>query len=155
MPKSTVLKPLFKQKEVLTVQDLYHYYVGTEVFKLLKLRTPISLVSCFNLSKRKDTLLILSELSCHFLFSASRVWNLIRNKLGIFDFSTKISVLKKSLRTQIFTNQNKGDIILNGLMKIFPSKILKIFQLNKLLILLNLWHPQIPLYTQHKHVFSV
>ena len=81
-----------------------------EVFKILKYRTPISLYALFTRSHRKDTLLITPSSSHHFIYRSSELWNLVRQKLKIIDFSaTKIGSLKCSLKSLISRFQKFGD----------------------------------------------
>ena len=48
-------KPLFNKHIIMTVYDLYFYHCITNLFKLLKYRSPISLFDLFKLSGIKDT----------------------------------------------------------------------------------------------------
>ena len=79
-------KPLFKDNSILTIQNLYCYHTLILIFKALKFRSPYSLYSCFNLSNRKDTLIITPQASNNFVSNASILWNKIRIILDIKDF---------------------------------------------------------------------
>ena len=70
-------KPLFTKHEILTLHHLYHYYIIIGTFNILKTHTPISLYSCFTLSKRKALLLIAPNHSHNFVYKASALWNKI------------------------------------------------------------------------------
>ena len=103
-------KPLFNDNNILTLYNLYTYHTTMEVFKILKYRTPISLYSLFTRSNRKDTLLITPSSSQHFIFKSSDLWNLVRQKLKLFDLSyTKISSFKSLLKKLITNYQKFGD----------------------------------------------
>ena len=82
-----------------------------EVFKILKLRVPISIFSEFNLSHRnfKDTFLHTPPPANDFLYNSSILWNSIRKKLDIKDFSVSINYVKSSLKSLILSNQNQCD----------------------------------------------
>ena len=56
-------KPLFTKHSVMNVQNLFVYHCFNEIFKILKLRTTISLFEVFELSKRngRETRLITPE----------------------------------------------------------------------------------------------
>ena len=47
-------KPLFNDNNLLTVYQLYKYHCTLEMFKIVKLRLPISLYSLFNISNRRE-----------------------------------------------------------------------------------------------------
>ena len=103
-------KPLFKEHEILTVQNIYSsYHCLIELLKILKFRLPISLYEVFNLSKRKDTLLLTTTPSTDFTYKSSILWNSLRTKLSIFDFSVKVNTTKSKLKSLILSNQNSGD----------------------------------------------
>ena len=51
-------KPLFNDNNPLTVYQLYKYHCTLEMFKIVKLRLPISLYSLFNMSNRRENYFI-------------------------------------------------------------------------------------------------
>ena len=51
-------KPLFNNNNILTLRNLYTYFTYMELFKILKLRDPITMFEQFTLSHRKSTPLI-------------------------------------------------------------------------------------------------
>ena len=104
-------KPLFIKHDIMAVENIYNYRCIIEVFKILKLRVPISIFSEFNLSDRnfKDTFLLTPPPANHFLYKSSILWNIIRKKLDIMDFSVTINYVKNSLKFLILSNQNKCD----------------------------------------------
>ena len=104
-------KPLFIEHNIMTVQNIYNYRCLMEVFKILKLRVPISIFSEFNLSDRnfKDTFLHTPSPTNDFLYKSSILWNSLRKTLDIKDFSSKINYVKSSLKSLILSNQKKFD----------------------------------------------
>ena len=102
-------KPIFKHTGILTVQNLYTYHCFMEIFKILKLRTPISIHSKYNISLRKNTTLITPVPSHHFTYKSAIIWNVIQPQLKIYDYSTSISLTKNKLKTLLFQNQHSHD----------------------------------------------
>ena len=98
-------KLLFNNNKILSVHNLYIYHCTLEVYKVLKLRSPISVYSLFQLSKRKETLLITTSPMHHFIYQAGIIWNTIRQKLSISDFSMSIASIKRSAKTLLITKQ--------------------------------------------------
>ena len=77
-----------------------------EIFKILKLRTPISLYSKFQLSQRKPTLIITPAPCTDFMYKASIIWNSLRKRLSLTDFSVSISSRRAKLKSLILSNQH-------------------------------------------------
>ena len=103
-------KSLFTKEELLTVHNLYKYHCLVEVFKILKLRTPISLFTLFEKSVRKETLLLIPRPSKIFEYKASHLWNEYRQVESIHEYSnTSISSFKSLLRKRLFENQKMYD----------------------------------------------
>ena len=76
-----------------------------ELFKVIKSRTPVSLYYLFNISNRKDTLLITPYPSNQFLYNSSRLWNEFR-KIWQHDFSSSYSSMKCSLKFSLLKAQS-------------------------------------------------
>ena len=107
-------KPLFKQYNILTVQNLFIYHSFMETFKILKFRTPLALLDHFQISRRKYltyTKLIPPSPSSTFIYSASVLWNIIRPKLNITDLSVGLSSIKNSLKIALHDNQHANSTI--------------------------------------------
>ena len=105
-------KPLFNDNNILTLYNLYNYHTTTDVFKILKYRTPISLYTSFTTSGRKETLLITPSSSHGFIHRSSTLWNLVRQKFKIYEFSAmSIGALKSRFKNFISDCQKSGDII--------------------------------------------
>ena len=68
-------KPLFTNNKLLTVHNLYRYHCILSIFKIIKLRQPISMYSIFNRSNRHDDLLITPNPSIMFCYQSEFLWN--------------------------------------------------------------------------------
>ena len=99
-------KPLFKDKNILALQNLYTYHTFMEVFKILKLRCPISLFDLFNVSSRKEMTLITPFPSNDFVYRATTIWNTIAPKLKLLDYSHNISLAKSTLKKALIDIQH-------------------------------------------------
>ena len=103
-------KRLFSENEILTAKNLHHYFCGTEVFKILKLRAPISVYEIFNLSNREESLtLITPQPSVQFSYHGPKIWNSTHKKIhAALELTTKMSYVKGRLKEILFDNQNQG-----------------------------------------------
>ena len=99
-------KPLFKNHNILALENLYTYHTFMEVFKILKLRCPISLYDHFNISSRKETTLITPLPSNDFISRATKIWNSIVPKLKLLDYSYNISLAKSKLKRALLATQH-------------------------------------------------
>ena len=77
-----------------------------KVFKTLKFRTPISMYTLYEISLL-DINLITPEPDPYFVYHSSVLWNIIRKKLGINNFTFKIGLAKSSLKKIIHHNQHQ------------------------------------------------
>ena len=100
-------KPLFKKHKLLAVQNLYTYHCFMEIYKILKFRTPISMHSLYTISRRIDTTLITPLPTPYFIYQSAFLWNSIRPKLGLNDFSVSLGTVKANLKRTIFHNQHQ------------------------------------------------
>ena len=103
------VKPLFKEHNILAFKNLYTYYTFMEVFKILKLECPTSLHDQFKISARKETSLISQFPSFDFISRSTKLWNTIAPKLGITEFSHKISHAKSTLKKALLKLQHTAD----------------------------------------------
>ena len=99
-------KPLFKDRNILALQNLYTYHTFMEIFKILKLRCPISLFDLFNISSRKEITLITPFPSNDFIYRAATIWNTIAPKLKLLDYSHNISLAKSTLKRALIDIQH-------------------------------------------------
>ncbi len=107
-----ISKPLFNSNNILTVFNSYIYHTTIETFKILKYRCPISIYDSYTISDRKDTLLTppVKTHDSSFINRTTRLWNIIRQKLKIFNFSeVKLGQVKSRLRSVIGSIQKEGD----------------------------------------------
>ena len=104
-------KPLFNLNKILTVHNLHKYHCLLELFKVLKTHIPISIFSKFQLSNRKQTLLITPTPSIQFTYKAAYLWNTHRLKLlgTDEDFSVGIGSFKSILKSHLLSMQSKHD----------------------------------------------
>ena len=100
-------KPLFKKHNILAVQNLYSYHCFMETTKILKFQIPISLYSLYKMSTHNNTNIIPPSPNRQFLYQSSSIWNTIKKKLGLSDFSCKVSSIKNNLKRLIHLNQHQ------------------------------------------------
>ena len=93
------------------MKNLYTYHTFMEVFKVLKLRQPISLFEQFDLSLRKETTLITSNPSDTFVSRSASLWNSIAPKFKLLDYSHNISLAKSNLKRALLEIQHKDNEI--------------------------------------------
>ena len=99
-------KPLFKEHNILALHNLYTYHTLMEVTKILKLRSPISLHSLYNMSNRKETTIITETPASNFVSRSSSLWNKIAPKLKIFDFCFKLNSIKNIIKNALLQLQH-------------------------------------------------
>ena len=83
-----------------------------ELFKILKLRDPITIFSHFTTSDRKPTLIINELPSENFVSRSTKIWNTITPKLKLTDYSPKIGSTKNNLKVMLFKQQNSDDPVI-------------------------------------------
>ena len=121
-------KPLFNEHNLLSLHHLYIQHTFIELFKIVKLRSPISVFEMFHPSLRdSNTLMLLPRINLgiskiNFVFSASLMWNKLigtllnrcfPNPAGIMvpgsyensDMSTPISYIKNKLKNMLLHTQ--------------------------------------------------
>ena len=103
-------KPLFNAAKLLTIHNLYSYHTTSQVYGILKYRSPISLFNTLYLSHRKETLLITPHPSLKYIHNASTTWNTARRILGLecTDFSTTQSLVKSTIKNHLLKSQTTG-----------------------------------------------
>lgn len=102
-------KPLFSANDILTVHNIYRYQSTIETYKILKLRTPMSLYELYNISTRKETLLLSQNSSCKFIDASTKLWNTFNEKLSINDLMTSIGSVKVNVKKLILKTQKDHD----------------------------------------------
>ncbi|MCP4485730.1 MAG: hypothetical protein GY820_00095, partial [Gammaproteobacteria bacterium] len=106
-------KPLFRKLELLTVHNLYTYYTALEIFKILKFKIPKSILSTYNISKRKPTLIITPTPTMYFIYKSAVLWNLVNNIVlsKQNDFTMKVSTFKSTTKKFLLGRQSDYDPI--------------------------------------------
>ena len=102
-------KPLFKKHSILATHNLYIYHCFMEIFKVLKFRSPASILSHYQFSKRKCLTYIrvlTPRPDNQFIYKSSIIWNTLRPKLQINDLAVSTSKVKNCLRKALQFNQH-------------------------------------------------
>ena len=85
-------KPLFNDKRIMTIGNLYLYHTYMETLKLFKFYSPSSMHKLFEFLPRNKSLLLkvplvkLETTKQNFVFKATKIWNEFKNK--VFDNCT-------------------------------------------------------------------
>ena len=102
-------KPLFKENNILTIQNLYNYHTAFDIFKIIKTRMPISVFEQFNMSRRNNgNLIILGPYSNQFFFLGAKLWNIIVKRVIQHNdiLSIKLGKFKNELKSLLLNNQS-------------------------------------------------
>ena len=106
-------KRLFNDQKILTIRNIYEYQCCTDIFKILKFRTPSGLFEKLESSQRSVGLrLILPMLAGDFIYNGSKLWNTVIQALKLEDDinSIKIGAFKSGLKTALLSLETKhGD----------------------------------------------
>ena len=105
-------KPIFNQLKILTVQSLFKYHCITELYKIMKFRTPYSLYNTVSVSQRDQSYtIILPKKTKTFLWKASLAWNSIHKHFFKVEngFSTPVSAIKQRSKSLILRCQALSD----------------------------------------------
>ena len=104
-------KPLFNKHSIMNIHNLYLYHCINDTFSILKFRTPIALYSLFCLSNRigKETYAITPKPSTSYVYRGSTIWNIVRQRLTISEFTTPASQVKSSIKKIILDTQKHGE----------------------------------------------
>lgn len=103
-------KTLFNDQKILTLRNIYDYQFCTEIFKILKFRTPYDLFEKLESSQRNDGLrLILPQLAGEFIYNGSKLWNTVIQALKLEGDITSIKVgpFKRGLKTALLSLETK------------------------------------------------
>lgn len=101
-------KPLFNKLSILTVHNLYKYHCLLEMFKIVKLHTPIPIFDLFRKSPRRQNYFITPQPNSLFVYQACSLWNQCLKHSSKVDFSTSIAVLKTRLKSMLMICQKSG-----------------------------------------------
>ena len=102
-------KPLFKAQNLLTVHNLYKYTCLLQMFKIIKLEQPKSLLSLFNKSPRKPDYFITPSPSTSFIYMSSSLWNNCRKPINGINFLSFTSSVKRTLKRNLLDMQSRHD----------------------------------------------
>ena len=91
--------------------QLYKYRCTLEMFKIVKLRLPISLFSWFNMSNRRENYFITPNPSTSFVYQSAFMWNSCYKLSSLYniEFSTAIVTVKHKLKTVLLNAQKQFD----------------------------------------------
>ena len=104
--KREASKPLFNANGLLTVHNLYKYHCLLELFKIIKLRSPMSLYEQFKRSKIRDDKLVSLSPSPLFVYQSSNLWIKCRKTDSETDFTAPIPSIKNKLKNSLFKTQS-------------------------------------------------
>ena len=106
-------KKLFNDQKILTIRNIYEYQCCTDIFKILKFRTPSGLFEKLESFQRSGGLrLILPTLAGDFIYNGSKLWNTVIQALKLEGDinSIKIGAFKSGLKTALLSLETKhGD----------------------------------------------
>ena len=128
-------KQLFNEKGILSIKNLYNYHMFMEVFKIVKLSTPISIRNLVKFLPRSEKLILevplvrLDVTKQNFAFKSTQVWNDLSVKIlekcdaldnGLIipgsaensDLAASTSFVKGRLRNLLLSQQKLGDPLL-------------------------------------------
>ena len=128
-------KQLFNEKGILSIKNLYNYHMFMEVFKIVKLSTPISIRNLVKFLPRSEKLILevplvrLDVTKQNFAFKSTLVWNDLSVKIlekcdaldnGLIipgsaensDLAASTSFVKSRLRNLLLSQQKLGDPLL-------------------------------------------
>ena len=104
-------KPLFNNKNILNIKNLYFFHSALETFKVLKFKSPIKIHESYKFSSRnhKDLFILTPSPSDKFSYKSSVIWNKVRNLFKIYDSAISMTTVKTKLKTYLLDNQSTGD----------------------------------------------
>ena len=103
-------KPIFHERKIMAVYNIYNYQTCLEILKILKFRQPSSIFSLFNISTRNNGIYLLHpSYSHHFISTGSKIWNVAAKLLAKTEdiISLKIGPFKQKLKNCLLEIQNK------------------------------------------------
>ena len=104
-------KPLFNAKKILALKNSIFYHYVNETFKILKFRSPVTVLNLFKFSNLayKNLFLITPKPSDCFVYKASVSWNIAKRNLKVEDTATSVSTVKNRLKKFLLEIQSQGD----------------------------------------------
>ena len=102
-------KPLLSRNKILCVHNLYKYHCLLEMFKIIKLHTPIPMYNLFQKSPRRDNYFITSSATNLFVYKTLSMWNKFLKPSGNIDFSSPIALVKGRIKSMLLNAQKAGN----------------------------------------------
>jgi hypothetical protein len=125
-------KPIFNERKILTVYNVYVHQTFVELYKILKSHSPVSIFNLFSFSVRDTNFHVylpkirLDISKNNYVFKSSALWNslignifekdmpgdggvIVRGSAKNSDFCATISFIKHKLRDMLFCCQKAGD----------------------------------------------
>ena len=105
-------KPIFKDKKILTLYNLYHYTSMYELMKIVKYECPKPLHDTFSMSSRNNRNLIIlpPHKNNQFSYKSAVLWNKLLRPLKIPSlYEIDVNVFKYTLKNYLIKQQNFGD----------------------------------------------
>ena len=128
-------KPIFNERKILTVYNVYVQQTFVEMFKIFKSHTPVSIYTLFSFSVRETSLKLslpkvrLNISKNNYVFNSSALWNsligdvlekdkpgdggvIVRGSGENSDFCTTVPFVKHKLRNMLLCRKKDGDPIM-------------------------------------------
>ena len=122
--------------KLLTVENLYRQRCTMKIFKIIKYKVPVSMISLVRESERKECQLITSFPSHNFTYQSAWLWNKFKSVNRSINFSLTIIKIKNILKYSLLEAQNTWrleitgvNIILLNLQKLIKTKLQTMFLL--------------------------
>ena len=103
-------KPLFKLNNLLTIHNLYKYTCILEMFKIIKVGNPSSLLTLFHRSPRRPDNFITPSPSSSFIYQSSHMWNTCRKPANGITFSSSTTLMKNRLKKSLLELQSNHQV---------------------------------------------
>ena len=100
----------FHSNNLLTIHNIYKYHCIVELFKVIKLRTPMSIYELMKRSERQGNYFISLPPSSLFDYQASNFWSKCRKSNSKIDFTTSIKIVKTKLKICLLETHNRHDM---------------------------------------------
>jgi hypothetical protein len=102
-------KPLFNKNGLLTVHNLYKYTCLLELFKIVRLESPISLLSLLHRSpsQRRSDQFITPNPSSSFIYQSTKMWNDCRKIDSLISFTKSTNLVKVTLKSELLKIQSR------------------------------------------------
>ena len=99
-------KPIFKKMKLLTVKNLYRKRCIVEIFKIIKYKVTVSMISLGRESERKECQLMTPFPSHNFSYQSAWLWNKFKSVNRSINFSLTTIKIKNILKYSLLEAQN-------------------------------------------------